>query len=182
MFNDDAELLSQRYLIMESRAKLLGHSIHQMLIVFPLGLLATAVIFDILFLFIGEARLTDAAYWMILAGIISGLIAAVFGVIDWAAIPSNTRAKRVGLAHAAMNVLAITLFAVSWGIRYGQPADPPVLAFVFSFIGAAIAVVGGWLGGELVNRLGVGVDDGANLNAPNSLSGKPASATHVPRS
>jgi hypothetical protein len=33
---------------MESRAQLLGHPIHQMLIVFPLGLLAMAVVFDLL--------------------------------------------------------------------------------------------------------------------------------------
>jgi len=39
----------------------------------------------------------------------------------------------------------------------------------------ALALVAGWLGGELVDRLGVGVDEGANLNAPNSLSGRPAS-------
>ena len=32
---------------MNSRAKLFGHPIHQMLIVFPLGLLAAAVIFDV---------------------------------------------------------------------------------------------------------------------------------------
>jgi hypothetical protein len=37
--------------------------------------------------------------------------------------------------------------------------------------------VSGWLGGELVDRLGVGVDPGANLDAPSSLSGAPAGAT-----
>ena len=42
---------------MESRAKLLGHPIHQMLIVFPLGLLAMAVIFDLLLL-TAQRRLT----------------------------------------------------------------------------------------------------------------------------
>jgi uncharacterized membrane protein len=41
---------------MESRAKLLGHPIHQMLIVFPLGLLATAVIVDVIY-FAGDALL-----------------------------------------------------------------------------------------------------------------------------
>jgi hypothetical protein len=33
-----------------------------------------------------------------------------------------------------------------------------------------MAVVAGWFGGELVDRLAVGVDEGANLNAPSSLS------------
>jgi hypothetical protein len=42
-------------------------------------------------------------------------------------------------------------------------------------IGVLLALVTSWLGGELVERLRVGVDDGAHLNAPNSLSGRPAS-------
>jgi len=48
------------------------------------------------------------------------------------------------------------------------------VALILSFAGVVLALVTGWLGGELVDRLGVGVDDGAHLNAPNSLSGKPA--------
>lgn len=48
-------------------------------------------------------------------------------------------------------------------------------AFVLGFIAVALALVTGWLGGELVDRLGVGVDNGAHLNAPSSLSGRPAS-------
>jgi len=42
-------------------------------------------------------------------------------------------------------------------------------------IGVLAALVTGWLGGELVDRLGVGVDPGANLDAPSSLSGRAAS-------
>jgi len=37
------------------------------------------------------------------------------------------------------------------------------------------ALVAGWLGGELVDWLGVGVDRGAKLNSPSSLSNRPAS-------
>jgi len=78
---------------MESRAKLLGHSVHQMLIVFPLGLLATAVAFDIVGLSKSDSSWFGISFWMIAAGIIGGLLAAAFGLIDWWAIPSGTRAK-----------------------------------------------------------------------------------------
>jgi len=50
------------------------------------------------------------------------------------------------------------------------PDRPETLASILSFIGAGMAGVGGWLGGELVERLGVGVHEGANLDAPSSLS------------
>ncbi|MBZ5507843.1 MAG: DUF2231 domain-containing protein [Acidobacteriia bacterium] len=152
--------------------KIAGHPVHPMLIVFPLGLLATAVIFDIITLSTSDGKWSTMAWYMIAAGIIGGLLAAVFGLIDWLGIPSNTRAKAVGLWHGALNVLVVLLFAVSWNLRRPEPAAPSSLALTLSFAAVVIAVVAGWFGGELVDRLGVGVDEGANLNAPSSLSGK----------
>lgn len=155
---------------MESRAKLLGHPIHPMLIVFPLGLLATAMIFDIIHLAGGGDQWATAAYWMIPAGVIGGLLAAVFGFIDWLSIPQGTRARRIGALHGVGNVIVVTLFAVSWFLRGKDPIAPPTGAYVLSFAGAALALVTGWLGGELVDRLGIGIDDGAHVDAPSSLS------------
>jgi uncharacterized membrane protein len=160
---------------MESKAKLLGHPIHPMLIVFPLGLLATAVIFDIIGLTRDAPYLFNAAYWMIEAGLIGGLISAVFGSIDWLAIPMGTRAKTIGLWHGVGNVIVILLFAISWWLRRPTPDNPSGGALGFSFVAVVIALGTAWLGGELVDRLGVGVDHGANMNAPNSLSKRPAS-------
>jgi uncharacterized membrane protein len=155
---------------MESRAKLFGHPIHQMLIVFPLGLLAMALVFDVLFLATGNGYWAQSAYAMISAGILSGFLAAPFGFIDWLAIPAGTRAKRVGALHGAGNLFVLVLYSMSWAQRGAEPAAPAPMAFFFSFVGGLIAIFTGWLGGELVDRLGVGVDDGANLNAPSSLS------------
>lgn len=157
---------------MESRVKLLGHPVHPMLIVFPLGLLATAVAFDIVGLASGDAEWFRISFWMIAAGIIGGLLSAIFGLVDWLAIPSGTRAKRIGLWHGGGNVIVTVLFIISWFLRRPAPENPEVAAFVLSFIAVALALVTGWLGGELVDRLGVGVDNGAHLNAPSSLSGR----------
>ena len=155
---------------MESRAKLFGHPIHQMLIVFPFGLLAMALVFDVLYLSTGNDYWAQTAYGMIAAGILSGFLAAPFGFIDWLAIPGGTRAKRVGALHGAGNLFVLVLYSMSWAQRGVDPGSPVPLAFIFSFAGGIIAIFTGWLGGELVDRLGVGVDDGANLNAPSSLS------------
>jgi uncharacterized membrane protein len=157
---------------MESRAKLFGHPIHQMLIVFPLGLLAMAVIFDVLRIVTGSTHWSVTAYWMIAAGVLSGFVAAPFGLIDWLAIPDGTRAKRIGAMHGLGNGVVLVLFGMSWAIRGVDPAGPEGPALAMSFAGAALALVTGWLGGELVDRLAVGVDDGAHLDAPSSLSGR----------
>ena len=158
------------------QAKFLGHPIHPMLIVFPLGLLATAVAFDIVGLVQADSSWFGVSYWMIAAGIVGGLLAAIFGVIDWIGIPSGTRAKNIGLLHGGTNLVVVLLFIISWFMRGSAANIPGNGALTLSFIAVVLALFGGWLGGELVDRLGIGVDEGANPNAPNSLSGRPASA------
>jgi uncharacterized membrane protein len=161
---------------MESRAKLLGHPIHPMLVVLPLGLFISAVVFDALYLFgPGSTTLAAVAYWNIAAGVVGGLLAAVFGLVDWFAIPSSTRAKRIGLLHGGSMVLVVGAFALAWWLRSRLVDTVPTMSvFALEFSALLLGAVAGWLGGELVNRLGVGVEDGAHLNAPSSLSGRPA--------
>src|SRR5262245_42762039 len=155
---------------MESRAKLFGHPVHPMLIVFPLGLLGMAVIFDIISMATANGYWSEISFWMIAAGVITGLLAAPFGLIDWLAIPAATRAKRIGALHGGGNVVVLLLFAAGWWLRMDSPRTPGVPALVLSFAGLGLALVTGWLGGELVDRLSVGVDEGAHLNAPSSLA------------
>jgi uncharacterized membrane protein len=157
---------------MEGKARVLGHSAHPMLIVFPLGLLATAAIFDIIYMITGTSMWALVSFYLIAAGIIGGLLAAVPGFIDYLAIPNSTRAKAVAAIHGIGNVLVLALFAVSWLLRRDQPVSPGALAIAASLTGACISLVTGWLGGELVERLGVGVYNGAHVDAPNSLSGR----------
>jgi uncharacterized membrane protein len=167
---------------MESRVKLFGHPVHPMLIVFPLGLLATAVIFDILYLIFGNRLLPTASYYMIAAGILGGLLAAIFGFIDWLALPNGSRAKNIGLWHGIGNVVIVGLFAGSWLLR-SDNVDfvPDSFALILSFAGVALALITAWIGGELVYRLGVGVDAGANVNAPNSITEESATSTRTKR-
>lgn len=162
---------------MESRAKLLGHPIHPMLIVLPLGLFIGAVVFDVLAVWRHAPSLGVVGFWNIGAGIIGGLLAAVFGFVDWLAIPSGTRAKRIGLLHGSTNVVVVLAFAIAWlARRNAVEVVPSSTILLLEVVALVLGSVGGWLGGELVDRLGVGVDDGANLDAPSSLGGRPATA------
>jgi uncharacterized membrane protein len=166
---------------MESRAKLLGHPVHPMLVVFPLGLLIASVVFDVLFMATGYPVFAEVAFWNIAGGIVGGLAAAVFGLIDYYAIPHGTRARRIGLLHGLGNVTVVALFALSLWIRWtsGEIA-PPLVALALSFMAVGLGAVAGWLGGELVDRLGVGVDEGAHLDAPSSLRHERVPVTNRP--
>jgi uncharacterized membrane protein len=137
-------------------------------------LLITSLIFDFIRMGSGNPMWSMVAFYMIGAGIIGGLLAAVFGLVDWLANPRNTRAKTLGLWHGGGNVVVVVLFVLSWLLRRATPGDPSSLAVTLSAAAVVLGAVTGWLGGELVDRLGIGVDDGANPNAPSSLSSRPS--------
>ena len=158
---------------MKATATSLGHPIHPMLIVFPLGLLPVASIFDIIYLYTNNGQWAGVSYWVIAAGVIGGLVAAVFGLIDWLGIPTGTRAKFIGLIHGLTNLVVVILFTISWLLRRPNLAAPDLLPIVLGFIAVALSFLAGWLGGELVYRLNIAVDEGAHPDAPDSLSGRP---------
>jgi len=165
---------------MKAKAVFLGHPVHPMLIVFPLGLFPVAAIFDIAYLRTTNGQWAVVSYWLITAGIVGSLIAAVFGLIDWLALEAGTRAKAIGLFHGLTNFTVVVLFIISWFLRQPNPAVIELAPIILCFIGIALALLGGWLGGEMVYRMNVGVDAGAHVDSPNSLSGRPAPDTARP--
>jgi len=160
---------------MQSRAKLLGHPVHPMLVAFPIGLLAASLVFDLIAMAGGPTQLGFAAFWCIAGGVVFGLLAAVFGLVDWLGIEPGTRAKRVGLWHAIINVIVVGLFSISWLVRLGVTQHQPMwFPVALEIVAIVLLLISGWLGGELVDRLGIGIDDGAHPNARSSLRDKHA--------
>jgi len=154
----------------ETRVRFLGHSLHQMIVFLPLGLLAGAVGCDVAYLVTHELSWALMAYRLMGAGLIAGLAAAVPGFLDWRGLPIGSRAQQVGQLHGAGNVLMLLLFFASFLMRREMTGHiPGALTLTLGFTAMALAGVTGWLGGELVSRLGVGVSSGANVNAPSSL-------------
>ncbi|HUQ61408.1 DUF2231 domain-containing protein [Lentzea sp.] len=158
---------------MRSRVRVAGHAVHPILIVFPLGLLTTAVGFDVLHLITDRVTFAFTAGHLIAAGLLLGVVTAAIGWLDWwLIVPRGTRAHRVGLLHGLLNSVVLVLFAVSWSMRLAEqnwvPAWP---ALVAAWLGLLVSGAGGWLGGELVERLGISVEEDAHPDAPSSLRG-----------
>ena len=157
---------------MRSRVRAAGHAVHPILIVFPLGLLTTAVGFDVLHLVTERVSFAFTAAHLIAAGVLMGVVTAATGWLDWWLVtPRGSRARRVGLLHGLVNAVVLVLFAVSWAMRLAEtdwmPGWP---ALVAAWLGVLAGGLGGWLGGELVERLGISVDENANPDAPSSLA------------
>lgn len=154
---------------MESRAKFLGHPIHQMLVAFPLGLLGASVVFDLIHRVFDIPSLQAVSYWTMAGGLLTGLLAAPFGLIDWLHIPRGSRARTVGMLHGGGNLLMLLLYAASWLGRHANEMHATTASTGLAIVGFAVSFVTAWLGGELVDRLGIGVSEGAHVNAPSSL-------------
>lgn len=161
---------------MKGRATIAGHPIHQIMIPLPLGALIVATAFDVIVAFGGPAELSIAAFWSMLAGVLTGVAAAVFGVIDWTKIPVGTRAKRIGVIHALVNVIALVLFAIAVWLRHDEPSYLANTLVLGLELGAfAFAGMGGYFGGELVVRHAVGILEGAGPDSGAHGSKEPGS-------
>ena|SRR5687767_2222252 len=151
---------------MQSKASIGGHPIHPMLIPFPLALWATSFGVDILFYFLRHPTLLVIAKFMLAAGCLAAVAAAIFGIIDWLAI-KNGEVKRVANWHARLNVAALVVFAISLFLRMGQYSDLVgrrlTIPFLLSLVGVILITISGWLGGELVYRYGVGLTRNDNV-------------------
>jgi uncharacterized membrane protein len=138
---------------MESRLSISGQAVQPVLVMFPLGLFAMAVLFDVGNLLGGPNILGALAYWNIVAGLVGGVLVALATAIDLVFIRNGTAAKRAGVLVALVNMGVLILFAVILMLRMRTPdrvAGGGLLAVELVALGAA--AFGAWYGGELVNR------------------------------
>ena len=137
-----------------------GHPFHATVVTIPIGAWTAAVVFDIAAL-LGAAphALAIGALWLVVIGVIGGLVAAVFGLLDFSQLPAGTSVRRTAVWHLTFNSTAIVLFIVSAIVRAGNPDDPSVGGFILALIGLVVVGISGFLGGELAYRHGVRVAD-----------------------
>jgi nitrite reductase/ring-hydroxylating ferredoxin subunit len=135
----------------------LGHPLHPPLTDVVIGTWTSAVVLD----FFGGERGRWAADRLIALGVLSALPTAATGLNDWSTLYGST--QRVGVVHGANNLLATTLFGISWLAR---KAGRRGLGKGLALVGFGTVTFGSFLGGHLSFRRGVGVDHTAFLEAP----------------
>lgn len=135
--------------------------IHPALVHLPIALFPISVLLDVASWIWPDQdlHLVRGAFLALVAGIVSGLIAAVFGLIDYTEIRVDHRAKKTARLHMILNVIAIVLFAVSAVLHRAQLDDPRIalLPLVISLVGLGLLGYSGYLGGDLVYANGIAV-------------------------
>ncbi len=146
---------------MRSKVAIAGHPLHPMLVPVPIGLLVGAVAADIAYLITDRDHMWyDIAFWALIGGVASALLAALAGFGEYVLVARHTDARGIATAHMLLNLAAVALFFVSVLLRLDDGALEGGrfgAAFALSLVAVALLAVAGWLGGELSYRRHLGV-------------------------
>ena len=135
---------------------LMGHPLHPQLIVMPAGLLPFSLILDALHAGTRDQPYADAAYYTMMGGFVGGIGAALAGAADYDTIPSNRKAKHIGLLHGVTNVGLLALTGLNLLMRRRR-RSAGTLPMMLSLITTAGLTVSAWYGGHLVYHHGMRV-------------------------
>jgi len=162
---------------MASRASIAGHPIHPMLVPFPIGLWVTSFALDIWFYFERNTTWLYASKFMIAAGCLGAVAAAVAGIIDWTGLKER-RVVKIANWHARLNIAALIVFTLSLYFRMergsGIVGHRLTVPFLLSFVGVILISISGWLGGEMAYKYGVGVEVQHNTPEEAQVKGRAA--------
>lgn len=140
-----------------STAAIGRHPIHPMLIPFPVAFLVGALLTDLTFWGTADPFWALVSYWLLVAGLATGALAAAFGMIDFWTIP-RAREVTAGWIHLVGNATALALTFVNLLLRGGGSAAAVMpWGLTLSALVAALLLVTGWFGGEMVYRYKIGV-------------------------
>lgn len=138
-----------------------GHPFHPILVTIPIGTWAASLVFDIIGLASDDPTpFVVGARVLILIGIIGALLAAAFGLVDYAQIARGTAARKTATVHMVLNLGVTVLFIVNLLLRWSADDDEvSIVGFILSIVALGALGVSGWLGGKLAYHYGVRVAD-----------------------
>ena len=140
-----------------STARIAGHPVHPMLVMFPIVFFIGAWVCDLLYWIQGELFWATLGLIALAAGLVTAVLAAIAGLIDYFG-DTRIRALRAANLHLAANLVAVLVEAANLFVRMpGGPSSVVPTGLMLST--AAVIVLGfsGWMGGRLVYEHGVGV-------------------------
>lgn len=146
----------------KTTAKVGEHPLHPMLIPFPIAFLVGALASDLAFWGTRNGFWAEASLWLLGAGIVMALLAALAGFTDFLG-ESRIRDLNDAWYHMIGNLTAVVIAIGNWALRYTSGIETAVLPWgvVMSFVVVGILLFTGWKGWEMVYKHRVGIVDRA---------------------
>lgn len=137
----------------------LTHPLHPPLVHFPIALLGTSLLFDLVGLLRDEPVWWAIAFWNIALGLVIAVVTASTGLLDSLKVPEQSAASPMVVRHLSAMAGALSLYGAALAVRAG-PARPQgwelTATLALEAAGLVLLLLGGWWGGELVYRHGIG--------------------------
>jgi uncharacterized membrane protein len=126
----------------------------------PIALLGTSPLWEGVGLVTGQAIWWQLAFWNVVLGVAAAVPTAIAGLVDYTALGTDHPAERTATTHLLVMLSVVTCFGCS--LIWLRPNSVPtgtdaLLAVACGGLGLLGLGWGGWLGGELVFKHGVGV-------------------------
>jgi len=134
--------------------------LHPALVHFPIAFLLGAIVLDLYAWVRARNELKRVVYGLLIAGVLSGVVAALAGILAYFTIPNHTQSAHDMMSrHIWLQATAVAMFTANVLIRWRSSGDhPPIAARIIGLIGAAVLLWGSSVGGEMVYRGGTGVN------------------------
>ncbi len=170
---------------MKSSVVVAKHPLHPMLIPIPIGAFLLTLIGDLAYAGTNNTFWYSFSTWTMGIGIIGGLLAAIPGLMDYLRVVPKGEAKRQATTHMVVNVSIVVLFALNLALRLYTTASTGTnwwLSLTLTVIGNLALLYSGWLGGELVYRHHLGVEERGQRETANlRVTMSPEEAERVQR-
>ncbi|MEX2569663.1 MAG: DUF2231 domain-containing protein [Gemmatimonadota bacterium] len=136
--------------------------VHPALVHYPLALLPTSVLADVLGRLTGSDRLHELGRYTMPLAAASGLVAGVFGFIAQESVEADGEAHDLLVTHRTLNLAAVALSALM--VKERLRTKRPSWTYLFGGL-AGLSVVGysAYIGGKMVYTHGVGVEAAAGV-------------------
>lgn len=149
------------------KGRFFSHPIHAVLIHFPTAFLPTAFLFDLAGFYLRDPNLSIFAIYLFGLGVLSGTVAAIFGILDYLRLNPNHAAWSKASLHGLSNFIWLVCFGVIFGLKVKQlPMVAP--ATYAELILQGLLVLGllysNYLGGDLLFKHKIGLDNSETIS------------------
>lgn len=136
------------------------HPLHPMIVPYPFAFLSGGALFDLTGMLLDNEDLYVVAYYLVGVGILAAVAAAIPGLIEFVTVVPGGEARTQARRHATINLVATAVFAAAWWLRGGPGVTPDPVLIGAEMVALVLLAAGGWLGGSLVYRHRIGVEEG----------------------